>query len=355
MTSSPLSPSSTLPLSSGHAIPALGLGTWRSPPGVVQKAVTAALMAGYRHLDCAWTYENEAEVGEGIAAAISATASSSSPITRSSLFVTSKVWNNQQLPDDLVACCRSSLSKLGLSYLDLYLVHWPVAFALLPGNKFAENEGKTDRHYADVSRQQVWQAMESLVDAGLVRSIGVSNHNLQQLHDILSYCRHAPVTNQVECHPFLNQRFLYNNMKQLGITLTAYCPLGNVARDAAEASQGCMLDSTLAAIAAARQRTVAQVMLRWHLQCGHVVIPKSSSPQRIEENIALYDFELSAEEMQRIDALGKTRRRFINPTFLPGMTKVFSETGIEKEEEEAEDAVKAEQPMATVSFERTCL
>ena len=334
MTSSALSVSSRLPLSTGHSIPVLGLGTWRSSVGVVQQAVTSALLAGYRHLDCAWTYENEAEVGAGIAAAIAATSASPAPITRSSLFVTSKVWNNQQLPDELVACCRDSLSRLGLSYLDLYLVHWPVAFARIPGNKFAENESKTDRHYADVSRQQVWRAMESLVDLGLVRSIGVSNHSLQQLRDILGHCRHAPVVNQIECHPYLNQRFLLTKMKQLNIALTAYSPLGNVARDALEASQSPLLDPTIRDIAAVKGKTPAQVILRWHLQCGHVVIPKSSSPQRLLENISIFDFDLTEEEMQRIDALGKTRRRFINPTFLPGLTKVFSETGIEKEEEE---------------------
>ena len=326
MTSAPLSLSSRLPLLSGHSIPILGLGTWRSPPGLVQSAVTAALLSGYRHLDCAWTYENEAEVGSGIRAAFDATAQSPTPLTRADLFLTSKVWNNQQLPHHLHACCKDSLQRLGVDYLDLYLIHWPIAFKLLPGNKFAENADKTDREYADVTREQVWRAMERLVDEGLVRSIGVSNHTYEQVQDILSYARIPPSTNQVEAHPYFNQQQLRQQLAAHRIPLTAYSPLGNIGRDDEEKAASPLHDATLQRIAKDKGKSVAQVIIRWHLQIGHVVIPKSANAERIKENADVFDgWELSEAEMGEINALGARMKRFINPPFLPGWKKVFGD------------------------------
>ena len=326
---SPLSIAAGLPLSSGHSIPALGLGTWRSPAGAVEAAVKSALLAGYRHIDGAWTYGNEAEVGEGIRQAIAA---SGGALKREELFITSKVWNNQLLPDDLTACCRDSLSKLGTAYVDLYLIHWPIAFKRMDRaspltNKFAENDAHSDRYYEWVDLQDTWRAMEALVDAGLVRSIGVSNHSPRQIDRILSYCRIKPATNQVECHPYLNQRKLRAYLHQHDITLTAYSPLGNVARDAAEAALSPLNDPTLQQLAAKHSRTVAQVILRWHVQQGTIPVPKSVTDSRIAENAAVFDFALSGEDMAAVDALGDARyHRFINPPFLPRMRKVFDET-----------------------------
>ena len=302
-----------------HGAPHLG-GT-----GIVRAAVKAALLAGYRHLDCAWTYENEGEVGDGIQDAIDATASSPHPLTRADLFLTSKVWNNQQLPEHLVACCKESLARLHVDYLDLYLIHWPVAFKLIPGNKFAENDTKTDRYYEDVSRQDVWRVMESLVDAGLVRSLGVSNHTYQQVLDILAFARYPPVTNQVEVHPHFNQQLLCSQLASHRIPLTAYSPLGNLARDEEEKASSPLHDPVIAAIAKQVGKSPAQVIIRWHLQSGHIVIPKSVSEERLKENIAVFGWELDAQEMERIKELGKRMTRFSNPTFLPGMKKVFGE------------------------------
>ena len=336
-TAATLSLSSRIPLSSGHSIPLLGLGTWRSPAGAVESAVKTALLAGYRHIDGAWTYGNEAEVGAGIRQAIEA---SGGTLRREDIFVTSKVWNNQLLPDDLIACCHDSLSKLGLDYLDLYLIHWPIAFKRMDRtnpltNKFAENDNHTDRYYEWVDLQDTWAAMESLVRRGLVRSIGVSNHNQRQVERILSYCTIAPVTNQVECHPYLNQRRLRTFLHQHNITLTAYSPLGNVARDAAEAAKSPLNDPLLQRLATKHSRTVAQVVLRWHIQHGTIPVPKSVTDSRIVENASVFDFVLDDEDMAVVDGLGENdkRHRFINPPFLPRMRKVFDTTDeLEKQE-----------------------
>ena len=336
--SASLSLSSRLPLSSGHSIPLLGLGTWRSPAGAVESAVKAALLAGYRHIDGAWTYGNEAEVGEGIRQAIAA---SGGTLRREDLFITSKVWNNQLLPDDLAACCADSLSKLGTDYLDLYLIHWPIAFKRMDRaspltNKFAENDAHTDRYYEWVDLQDTWRAMEQLVQRGLVRSIGVSNHNQRQIDRILSYCTIAPVTNQVECHPYLNQRRLRAYLQQHNMTLTAYSPLGNVARDAAEAALSPLNDPHLKQLAHKHSRTVAQVILRWHVQQGTIPVPKSVTDSRIVENGAVFDFVLSDEDMAVVDGLGDSRyHRFINPPFLPRMRKVFDE--VDEQERQARE------------------
>jgi diketogulonate reductase-like aldo/keto reductase len=326
--SAALTISSRIPLTSGQSIPCIGLGTWRAHlggEGIVRATVKAALLAGYRALDCAWTYENEGEVGAGIQDAIAATANTPHPITRADLFITSKVWNNQQLPAHLVNCCKESLARLNCGYLDLYLIHWPVAFKLIPGNKFAENADKTDRFFEDVSRQDVWRAMESLVDADLVRALGVSNHTYEQVTDILAYARFPPVTNQVEAHPYFNQQQLRSQLAAHRIPLTAYSPLGNLGRDDEDKANTPLNDPVIAAIAAKLGKTPAQVIIRWHLQLGHVVIPKSVSEARLKENIAVFGWELSGEEMGRINELGKRMKRFSNPTFLPGLKKVFGD------------------------------
>ena len=167
--------------------------------------------------------------------------------------------------------------------------------------------------------------MEQLVQRGLVRSIGVSNHNQRQIDRILSYCTIPPVTNQVECHPYLNQRRLRTYLQQHNMTLTAYSPLGNVARDAAEAAKSPLNDPQLNQLAAKHSRTVAQVILRWHIQHGTIPVPKSVTDSRIVENGAVFDFVLDEADMAVIDALGEgeKRHRFINPPFLPRMQKVF--------------------------------
>ena len=234
------------------------------------------------------------------------------------------------LPEDVITCCRDSLAKLGTDYVDLYLIHWPIAFKRMDPsnpatNKFAENDKQTDRYYEWVDLQDTWTAMEQLVGMGLVRSIGVSNHNERQIDRILSYATIKPVTNQVECHPYLNQRRLLSYLQRHNITLTAYSPLGNVARDPAEQAKSPLNDATLQQIAAKHGRTVAQVILRWHVQRDTIPVPKSVTDSRIVENGSVFDFTLDEGEMGVVEGLGdgEKRHRFINPPFLPRMRKVF--------------------------------
>ena len=165
--------------------------------------------------------------------------------------------------------------------------------------------------------------MESLVDDGLVRSIGVSNHTYQQVLDILAYARIPPAVNQVEAHPYFNQATLRHQLAAHRIPLTAYSPLGNLGRDEEEKAGSPLHDPVLQRIAEAKGKSVAQVIIRWHLQVGHVVIPKSANAERIRENVDVFGWELSEAEVAQIDALGAKMRRFINPTFLPGWKKVF--------------------------------
>merc|ERR1711935_37121 len=279
---------SSVSLNNGQKIPILGLGTWKSKPGQVEKAVEHALKSGYRHLDCAACYGNETEVGAGILA---------SGVDREEIFVTSKLWNNKHHPEDVETACRKTLSDLGLSYLDLYLIHWPVAFER-GDDPFPKNEDGIPRFDTTIHPTDTYFAMEKLVDLGLVKSIGLSNFNSQQIQDILSKCKTKPVTNQVESHPYLNQARLINFCTEREITITAYSPLGSPDRPWAKPDDAKLLDDPkLKAIADKHQKTPAQIIIRWQIQRGVIVIPKSVTPSRIDENAAVFDFSLSEEEM----------------------------------------------------------
>jgi len=285
--------SSMVDLCNGLKMPILGLGTWKSKPGEVAAAVEHAIKVGYRHIDCAAVYGNEPEVGAGIKAA---------GATRSDLFITSKLWNTKHHPDDVEAACRQTLADLGLDYLDLYLIHWPLAFER-GDNKFPKNDDGTVRYDTTVSPTETWLAMEKLVEKGLVKSIGVSNFNSEQIADIISKGKIKPVTNQVECHPYLNQSRLLAFCKERDITLTAYSPLGSPDRPWAKPDDPKLLDDTkIQAIAAKHKKSPAQIVLRWQVQRGVIVIPKSVTPSRIVENSELFDFTLSEEEMSVIDS-----------------------------------------------------
>jgi methylglyoxal/glyoxal reductase len=254
----------TLQLSSGARIPQVGLGVWQTPSGTTtRQAVAAALGAGYRHIDTARIYGNEADVGAAVRA---------SGVGRDAVFVTTKLWNADQGYDRALRAFDASLESLGLDYVDLYLIHWPVA-------------GK---------RLDSWRALERLHQEGRARSIGVSNFLRPHLEELLASARQVPAVNQIELTPFLQRRETRALCAEHGIVVEAYSPL----------THGKRLDHPVVNDVARRVgRSVAQVLLRWGLQHGLVVLPKSTKPARIAENGTLFDFTLDDRAMKELDAL----------------------------------------------------
>ncbi|XP_053726922.1 aldo-keto reductase family 1 member A1-A [Synchiropus splendidus] len=309
--------SSFVTLSTGQRMPTVGLGTWKSGPGQVKQAVLAALDCGYRHIDCAAVYGNEEEVGEALALRVGA----GKDVRRDEIFVTSKLWNTKHEPEDVEEACRSSLAHLGLAYLDLYLMHWPMAFRR--GKELMPRREDGSIRYSHTHYRDTWIAMETLVDKGLVKAIGLSNFNARQTDDILSIARHKPVVNQVECHPYLSQTDLLAHCRSVGVCVTAYSPLGSGDRPWASSEEPRLLDDPrLAAIAQRNGKTSAQVILRWHLQRGVVCIPKSVTASRIQQNLQLFDFSLSNQDMKLIDSIDQNHR-FIVPTIQRGGETVW--------------------------------
>ncbi|MFE1627882.1 aldo/keto reductase [Brevibacillus reuszeri] len=263
----------TTTLNNGVKMPWFGLGVFKVEEGPeLVNAVQAAIRNGYRSIDTAAIYGNEEGVGQGIAQGLKETG-----ISREELFVTSKVWNADLGYESTLAAFDLSLKKLGLDYLDLYLIHWPVA-------------GK----YKDA-----WRALEQLYKEGKVKAIGVSNFQIHHLQDLMQDAEIKPMINQVELHPRLTQKEIRDFCKQEGIQVEAWSPL----------MQGQLLDNpVLKEIAERHGKSIAQVILRWDLQHGIVTIPKSTKEHRIQENADVFNFELTAEDMEKIDALNENHR-----------------------------------------------
>lgn len=251
-----------LALNDGQSIPQIGLGVWQAAHGT-REAVLTALRLGYRHIDTAYVYGNEADVGWAIR---------ESGIPRDQIFVTTKLWNDQQGYDAARRAFQVSLRRLGLEYVDLYLLHWPV-------------QGK---------RLDSWEALEELHDEGLARSIGVSNFLVPHLQELLDHCHHKPAVNQIELTPFLQRRETQALCGKHDIVLESYSPLTRGQR---------LGHAVVTAIAREVGRTPAQVLLRWGIQHGFVVLPKSIHAERIAENADLFGFELPAAAMAKLDAL----------------------------------------------------
>lgn len=283
-------------------MPNLGLGTWRADTGLVGAAVEAALTQNnYRHIDCASIYRNEPEIGEAFNKVFS-----SGKVARKDVFITSKLWNTDHHPHNVEQACKETLKDLQLDYLDLYLMHWGIAFKHSDDPEPARGEiVKTE----PVSIQQTWQAMEKLVEKGLVKSIGVANFTTPMIVDLLTYAEISPVMNQVEIHPYHSQVELVDFCQKKEIQLTAYSPLGSFADPETKP----ISDKTVAKIAAKHSKVPAQILLRWSLQRGLVAIPKSTNPEHLAENIDIYDFKLSQREMNKLDNLNKNQR-FIEPS-----------------------------------------
>ena len=269
---------STVKLNNGVEIPVLGLGVFRSPPGQkTQQAVLDALAVGYRHFDTAHIYGNEKDVGEAIR---------QSAVPRDSIFVTTKLWNSDHGYDRALRAFDRSAGELGLDYVDLYLIHWPV-------------EGL---------RTETWRALETLLRDRRCRAIGVSNYTIAHLSELLDVCEVVPAINQVEFHPFLYQRELLEFCQRKGIALEAYSPLAKAKK---------LADPALRRAAQKYGKTPAQILIRWGLQHGLVVIPKSIRKQRIEENADVFDFAIAGTDMQVLDKLDRNFRTAWDPTHAP--------------------------------------
>lgn len=265
---------SPIKLNNGVEIPCVGYGTFRTDPAVTAQAVQDAIAAGYRHIDTAKVYENEVGVGQGIKAA---------GIPREELFVTSKLWNTDRGYEAAKAAFQASLDRLGLDYLDLYLIHWPA------------NEKQFGADAAKINAE-TWRAMEELYEAGKIRAIGLSNFMPHHVAELLKTAKIKPMVDQIEVHPGWTHAEEIKKLQAMDIVVEAWGPLGG---------QGAtvLVDPTMQKIAATHGKSTAQVSLRWILQQGVVPLPKSVHVDRLKQNMELFDFELSNEEMQTIAAL----------------------------------------------------
>jgi D-xylose reductase len=293
--------------------PAVGLGLWKVDKPAVAGLIHDAVQSGYRHLDSACDYGNETEAGEGIRGVLRA-----GLCRRDELWVTSKLWNTFHAPEHVRPACERTLLDLGLDHLDLYLVHFPIALAYVapetrypPGWFFDPDAPRPGMRPARVPLAETWQAMEELVGAGLVRHVGLCNYGVSLLRDLLAYARIRPAVLQVEMHPYLTQEKLLRFCREEGIAVTAFSPLGApsyVPLGMATAAEGVLDDPVVVEIARAVARTPAQVVLRWAVQRGTSVIPKTSRPERLRENLAVGDFSLAPGQMAAIAALDRGRR-----------------------------------------------
>jgi diketogulonate reductase-like aldo/keto reductase len=271
---------STLTLNNGVTLPAVGLGVFQTPPEETRSAVTAALEAGYRHIDTAAGYGNERQVGEAVAA---------SGLDRPEVFVETKIWISDYGYDQTLHGFEKSARKLGVDQIDLLILHQP-----LPSE-------------FDLA-MEAYRALEALLADGKVRAIGVSNFMVDHLTALLDRASVVPAVNQIEVHPYFQQRELQALHAQHGILTQAWSPIGGITFYRDSQHTGTLQDPTIGEIAAAHDKTPAQVMLRWGVQQERSVIPKSTKPKRIAENLDVFDFKLSADELAAIDALETGRR-----------------------------------------------
>lgn len=312
----------TFSFANGDRLPALGLGTWKSSPGAVYIAVKEALRIGYRHIDCAPIYQNEAEVGKALTEALA-----SGQVARQDLWLTSKLWNDAHAPDQVQPALEKTLADLGVDYLDLYLIHWPVVFK--SGVTFPRR-GDDYLLFTIDSCSATWKTLEACKAKGLVRHIGVCNFSLAKLRALSSQATIRPEMNQIELHPYLQQNDMLDFCRANGILVTAYSPLGSGDRPAALKKSGepTLLDNPIILrIAGKHGITAAQVLLAWGLGRKTVVIPKSVNPQRLQQNLTAADLVLDTQDMADIAALDRGYR-FVDGAFFTGKGSPYTVAGI---------------------------
>ncbi len=303
----------SITLRSGSTMPVVGLGLWKIDQDVTAQVVGTAIEVGYRHFDAACDYGNEAEAGEGFSEAMS-----SGAVSRDDLWVTSKLWNTYHRPEHVRPALERTLRDLRLEYVDLYLMHFPIAQKYVdfetrypPGWFFDPDAEDPCIEPDSVPLIDTWRAMEELVPAGLAREIGVCNFGTTPLRDLMNQASIGPAMLQIELHPYLAQEKLLRFCRQSGIAVTSFSPLGAQSYfqlNMAEADEAVLQQAIVKEIAAKHSRTPAQVVLRWGVQRGTAIVPKTTSRERLIENISLFDFQLSSDEMESISALNRNRR-----------------------------------------------
>ena len=298
---------------SNKLIPAVGFGLWKIPKKDCSSVVYHAIKNGYRHFDSASDYGNEKEVGDGIQKAIK-----DGLCSRDDLWITSKLWNTYHANEHVQPAIEKSLKDLQLDYLDLYLIHFPIALEYVPFETrypaewfFDPAEDNPCMKPAHVPLYETWSAMEKLVEKNLTRQIGVCNYNTGLMHDLISYANIKPTMLQIESHPYNTQESLIRLCEQYDINVTAFSPLGAlsyVELDMANEQQSVLKQDVVINAAKRLNKTPAQIVLRWGIQRGCSIIPKTSKEARMKENLAIFDFELSDQEMDSISQLNKNQR-----------------------------------------------
>jgi len=299
-------------------MPALGLGTWKSEPEEVYGAVRSAIEVGYRHIDCAAIYQNEEEVGRALSDAFRA-----GDVQRKDMWITSKLWNDSHAPEHVRPALRTSLRKLQLDYLDLYLIHWPVA---LRHGVDLPRSPEEFLSLSEVPLEATWEAMLTVSEGGLVREVGVSNFSKRKIEQVRDATGHTPAVNQIELHPYLQQEALVAACTELGVAVTAYSPLGSPDSAAMMGREDEILltqHPTVVEVAESHGATPGQVLIAWALARGTAVIPKSVHPKRIAENWAARDITLTLADMTAVARLDRHQRMvdgrfwFVGETYSP--------------------------------------
>ncbi|MDW3209218.1 MAG: aldo/keto reductase [Reichenbachiella sp.] len=304
----------TYPLSNGDQMPALGLGTWKSEPGEVYKAIRTAISVGYKHFDCAYIYQNETEIGAALSDAIM-----TGEVNREELWITSKLWNTHHRKNDVKECLDMTLKALQLDYLDLYLIHWPVAHQK---DVIFPHEGNGLISLDKIPLEETWAGMEEIKEAGLAKHIGVSNFSAKKIAQVNQSASQKIEVNQVELHPLLQQKDLLDFCKKEEVILTAYSPLGSrdrIPQMKAEDEPDMFEIPAIQAIAENHNCSPAQVLIAWAVNRDTVVIPKSTNEARLKQNLEAANIKLSVEEMNQINQLDR-HFRYVTGTFfaLPG-------------------------------------